>query len=93
MMCPDVAMPYCDTITNINTCRWSKNDTEREVWAMPHYLTTDEAAEILRVTPATLRRWARQGLITPYRLPSGEARYTHELLEKIISPAPRKLAS
>lgn len=33
----------------------------------PEYLTTDEAAELARVTPATIREWIKTGALTERR--------------------------
>ena len=33
----------------------------------PEYLTTNEAAEMLRVTPRTVRRWVEEGSIASVR--------------------------
>ncbi len=38
-------------------------------------LTPREAADLLGVTPHTLARWARSGLIPSLRLPGGNRRY------------------
>jgi len=43
---------------------------------------TAEAAKLLGVHPSTLRRWDKEGVLTPsYRTPSGERRYTDEDLK------------
>lgn len=33
-----------------------------------HYYATNEAAELLRVHPTTLKRWVYQGALKPYRV-------------------------
>lgn len=42
----------------------------------------NEMARILSVSPPGLRKWERQGIVTPYRLPGGERRYDVELTKK-----------
>lgn len=41
-----------------------------------------EAAEYLGVHPESLRRWEKQGLITPMRTPGGYRIYTQEQLDE-----------
>lgn len=38
-------------------------------------ITASQAAELLGVSPDTVRRYAEQGLIGCFRLPSGQRRY------------------
>lgn len=42
----------------------------------PKFLTITQAAEILKVSPDTLRRWENKGIITPLRTEGGSRRYT-----------------
>lgn len=42
----------------------------------------NEMARILSVSPAGLRKWERQGIVIPHRLPGGERRYDVELTKK-----------
>lgn len=48
-------------------------------------LTADEVAAILRVTPRTVRRWTRAGLIEPIRLGGRLVRYTPAAVDRLIS--------
>ncbi len=41
-----------------------------------NFLTITQAAEYLKVSPDTLRRWEDKGLITPQRTRGGSRRYT-----------------
>lgn len=42
----------------------------------PRFLTITQAAEFLRVSPDTLRRWEEKGIVTPSRTKGGSRRYT-----------------
>lgn len=45
----------------------------------PELLTTKEVAEILRVSPLTIKRWGKKGILPPIRINSrGDRRYTKE---------------
>lgn len=48
-------------------------------------LTTKEAADLLRVSPATMRRWDRDKKLIARRLPSGAPRYA---IEDLLNLAP-----
>jgi len=52
-------------------------------------LRINEAAKLLGVSPSTLRRWEREGLIKPQRTPGGERRYREEDLMD-LSQRPRR---
>jgi excisionase family DNA binding protein len=43
----------------------------------------NEAAEILRVTPRTLRRWASEGRVVRHKL-GGAVRFTTQSVEELI---------
>ena len=43
----------------------------------PDLLLVSEAAVIFRVSPATVRRWVRDGLLTGIRTPGGRALRVH----------------
>lgn len=42
----------------------------------PKFLTIAQAAEFLKVSPDTLRRWEDRGIVTPHRTKGGSRRYT-----------------
>ena len=45
----------------------------------PELLTVKEVAEILRVSPLTIKRWGKKGILPPIRINSrGDRRYTKE---------------
>jgi len=51
----------------------------------PEILTISEAAEILRVTPLTLKRWEKKGRIQPIRINSrGDRRYTKQQILALL---------
>jgi excisionase family DNA binding protein len=46
---------------------------------LPDLLTVREVAQILRVSPLTIKRWGRRGKLTPIRINSrGDRRYKKE---------------
>lgn len=48
------------------------------------YLGITEAAEYLRVSASTLRRWEKKGFLVPERTPTGIRRYTKKQLDDVI---------
>jgi DNA-binding transcriptional MerR regulator len=48
------------------------------------YLGITEAAEYLRVSASTLRRWEKKGFLVPERTPTGIRRYTKQQLDDVI---------
>lgn len=51
----------------------------------PELLTITEAAELLRVSKITLKRWEKQGKITPIRINSrGDRRYTKQQIKALL---------
>jgi excisionase family DNA binding protein len=54
--------------------------------SVPVLLTTGEAAEMLRVDPATMRRMVERGDIRAIRLPgSGYLRIPREVIDEILA--------
>jgi excisionase family DNA binding protein len=47
-------------------------------------LTAKESAQYLRISPFTLRKIEKRGLIVPYRTPGGHRRYTVEMLNEYL---------
>ena len=45
-----------------------------------------EAARIAGVSISTLRRWEKEGTITPLRTPGGQRRYTIATLKRLLTP-------
>ncbi len=55
------------------------------------YLGITEAADYLRVSASTLRRWEKKGFLVPERTPTGIRRYTKKQLDDVIqTPAYEK---
>lgn len=58
---------------------------------MAELATTAEAAKALRIDPATLSRWARQGKVTPaYTTPGGQHRWDLEDLRRQVGLPPKQ---
>lgn len=53
---------------------------------LPTLCTTGEAAEIVGVCAATLRRWASDGRVRHVVLPSGRLRFYRDDLTAILEP-------
>ena len=48
-------------------------------------LTTDEAADRLRISPYTLRQWVRDGKVKAHKIPSGRILFRVEDLDKLLT--------
>jgi excisionase family DNA binding protein len=48
-------------------------------------LTSDEVADMFRVKPRTIQRWARDGRITRRRTPGGHYRFARSEAEALLS--------
>lgn len=46
------------------------------------YLTPNEVAELLLVSPVTVRQWAQKGQLRAQTTPGGHRRFTHEEVER-----------
>jgi len=46
--------------------------------------TVDEVAEEMRVTPGTVYKWIKEGLLDADKLPSGVIRISEEAIEKFM---------
>lgn len=51
-------------------------------------LTTTEVAERLRVSVATVNKYARKGALVAITLPGGQRRYRPEDVERLLQPVP-----
>ncbi|MDQ3239548.1 MAG: helix-turn-helix domain-containing protein [bacterium] len=52
------------------------------------YLGITEAADYLRVSASTLRRWEKKGFLVPERTPTGIRRYTRLQLDEVMQTPP-----
>jgi excisionase family DNA binding protein len=56
--------------------------------------TVRTAAQVLRVSPDTVRRWADKGILAGYRLPSGHRRFEPgsvlKLREQLVAGSARR---
>ena len=48
-------------------------------------LNVGQAAEYVGVSAASLRKWSNEGLVTVYRTPGGQRRYSREDLDVFMS--------
>ncbi len=52
---------------------------------LPDLLTVKEVAEILRVSPLTIKRWGKKGKLPPIRINSrGDRRYRKEQILELL---------
>lgn len=63
----------------------SPSDTIRDDVA----LSVAEAGRYLSVSPSTLGRWERRGLLKAYRLPGGQRRYFKKDLDAVLTERPK----
>lgn len=57
---------------------------------MPDLLTVREVAEILRVSPLTIKRWGKKGKLPPMRINSrGDRRYKKEAVYALLGMEPK----
>ncbi|MDH5785988.1 MAG: response regulator [Chromatiales bacterium] len=49
---------------------------------MKHYMTPNEVAELLMVSPVTVRQWAQKGKLEAMTTPGGHRRFSMEAIEK-----------
>lgn len=54
--------------------------------------TPSEVANLFRVDPKTVTRWAKQGRLTPIRTLGGHRRYRASEVEKLLKPASARSA-
>lgn len=48
-------------------------------------LTTQEVADLFRVNPATVTRWAEQGKLACFKTPGGHRRYRRQDVDTLIA--------
>ena len=58
---------------------------------LPDLMTVREVAEILRVSPLTIKRWGKRGKLTPLRINSrGDRRYRKEAVLWLLGITPKE---
>jgi excisionase family DNA binding protein len=60
-----------------------RDPVSREVEG-PELLTPAEVAQLFRVTPTTVTRWAKEGKLTGTRTPGGTRRYYRAQVEALL---------
>ena len=56
---------------------------------LPDLLTVREVADVLRVSPLTIKRWGKRGKLTPIRINSrGDRRYKKEAVLWLLGMQP-----
>lgn len=63
-----------------------------QIVSQSDYLGITEAAEYLRVSASTLRRWEKKGFLIPERTPTGIRRYTKQQLDAVLQQGPQLLS-
>lgn len=57
---------------------------------LPDLLTVKEVADILRVSPLTIKRWGKRGKLVPIRINSrGDRRYKKEAILWLLGMTPK----
>ena len=52
--------------------------------ATPRFLNVSEAADVLGVSAASLRKWSDEGLVPVYRTPGGQRRFSAKDLDAFL---------
>ena len=59
---------------------------------LPDLLTVREVAELLRVSPLTIKRWGKKGKLPPIRINSrGDRRYKKEAVLYLLGIQPKNM--
>ena len=60
-------------------------DKKLNLESLPDLLTVREVAEILRVSPLTIKRWGKRGKLPAIRINSrGDRRYKKEVVTRLL---------
>ncbi len=63
----------------------SKTTPKLSIQDLPELLTVREVAELLRVSPLTIKRWGKSGKLPPIRINSrGDRRYKKEVVLSML---------
>lgn len=66
------------------------DDKQLDINNLPDLLTVREVAELLRVSPLTIKRWGKRGKLTPIRINSrGDRRYRKEAVLYLLGIQPQ----
>jgi len=66
------------------------SDKKLNLDSLPDLLTVREVAEVLRVSPLTIKRWGKRGKLVPIRINSrGDRRYKKEALLWLLGIQPK----
>ncbi len=67
------------------------NDKKLNLDSLPDLLTVREVAEILRVSPLTIKRWGKRGKLPAIRINSrGDRRYKKEAVLWLLGIQPKE---
>jgi len=67
------------------------SDKKINLDSLPDLLTVREVAEILRVSPLTIKRWGKRGKLVPIRINSrGDRRYKKEAVFWLLGIQPKE---
>ena len=59
----------------------------------PEYLTPAAAARLLRVSPKTITRWAREGKVPSVTTLGGHRRFPRQVIERLAEDALRDMSA
>jgi len=66
-----------------------KEKLKIDIKNLPDLLTVREVAELLRVSPLTIKRWGKKGKLPPIRINSrGDRRYKKEAVQYLLGIQP-----
>ena len=66
-----------------------KEKKKLDIKSLPDLLTVREVAELLRVSPLTIKRWGKKGKLPPIRINSrGDRRYKKEAVQYLLGIQP-----
>lgn len=68
------------------------DEQKLEIETLPDLLTVREVAELLRVSPLTIKRWGKKGKLPPIRINSrGDRRYKKEAVLYLLGIQPKNV--